>query len=147
PPPRLHPAARPVRIDVMDTNFARSRRRDLIVAFCLAAIAAVVPLFVKDSYVQNIMVLTLMWAALSQSWNILSGYCGQISLGHALYFGLGAYVSTILFTKFGMIPWLGMAAGGALSASIALALGYPCFRLRGHYYTIATVVIAETGYL
>ena len=56
----------------MDTAFAQRRRRDLIVAGCLAAIAALVPLFVKDVYVQNIMVLTLMYAALSQSWNILS---------------------------------------------------------------------------
>jgi ABC-type branched-subunit amino acid transport system permease subunit len=72
--------------------------------FCLAAIAAVVPLFVKDVYVQNIMVLTLMWGALSQSWNILSGYCGQISLGHALYFGIGAYTTALLFTKFGVLP-------------------------------------------
>jgi branched-chain amino acid transport system permease protein len=131
----------------MDTNFARSRRRDLIVAFCLAAIAAVVPLFVKDSYVQNIMVLTLMWGALSQSWNILSGYCGQISLGHALYFGIGAYTTTLLFTKFGVLPWFGMLGGGAISAVIAMGLGYPCFRLRGHYFVIATIVIAEIGLL
>ena len=131
----------------MDTNFARSRRRDLIVAFCLAAIAAVVPLFVKDSYVQNIMVLTLMWGALSQSWNILSGYCGQISLGHALYFGIGAYTTTLLFTKFGVLPWFGMLGGGVISALIAMALGYPCFRLRGHYFVIATIVIAEIGLL
>jgi branched-chain amino acid transport system permease protein len=131
----------------MDTNFARSRRRDLIVAFCLAAIAAVVPLFVKDSYVQNIMVLTLMWGALSQSWNILSGYCGQISLGHALYFGIGAYTTTLLFTKFGVLPWFGMVGGGLISAVIAMALGYPCFRLRGHYFVIATIVIAEIGLL
>ena len=92
----------------MDTGFAQRRRRDLIVAGCLAAIAALVPLFVKDVYVQNIMVLTLMYAALSQSWNILSGYCGQISLGHALYFGLGAYTTALLFTKFGVLPWFGM---------------------------------------
>jgi branched-chain amino acid transport system permease protein len=64
-----------------------------------------------------------------------------------LYFGLGAYTSTVLFTKFGVVPWIGMAAGGLLSAAIALGLGYPCFRLRGHYFTIATIVIAETGYL
>ncbi len=89
----------------MDTNFAQRRRRDLIVAACLAAIAALVPLFVKDVYVQNIMVLTLMYAALSQSWNILSGYCGQISLGHALYFGLGAYTTALLFTTFGVLSW------------------------------------------
>ena len=128
-------------------SFARGRGASITCAALIAAVTALLPLFVTDVYTQNILVLTLMFAALSQSWNILSGYCGQISLGHALYFGLGAYVSTILFTKFGIIPWIGMVAGGALSASIALALGYPCFRLRGHYFTIATVVIAETGYL
>jgi branched-chain amino acid transport system permease protein len=131
----------------MDTNFAQRRRRDLIVAGCLALIAALVPLFVKDVYVQNIMVLTLMYAALSQSWNILSGYCGQISLGHALYFGLGAYTTALLFTKFGVLPWFGMLGGGLISAVIAMALGYPCFRLRGHYFVIATIVIAETALL
>ena len=127
----------------MDKTFAQRRRRDLIVAACLAVIAALVPLFVKDVYVQNIKVLTLMYAALSQSWNILGGYCGQISLGHALYFGLGAYTTAILFTKFGVLPWFGMLGGGLISAAIAMALGYPCFRLRGHYFVIATIVIAE----
>jgi branched-chain amino acid transport system permease protein len=131
----------------MDTGFAQRRRRDLIVAACLAMVAASVPLFVKDVYVQNIMVLTLMYAALSQSWNILSGYCGQISLGHALYFGLGAYTTALLFTKFGVLPWFGMLGGGLISAVIAMALGYPCFRLRGHYFVIATIVIAETALL
>ena len=131
----------------MDSTFAQRRRRDLIVAACLTAIAALVPLFVKDVYVQNIMVLTLMYAALSQSWNILGGYCGQISLGHALYFGLGAYTTTILFTKYEVLPWFGMLGGGLISALIAMVLGYPCFRLRGHYFVIATIVIAEISYL
>jgi branched-chain amino acid transport system permease protein len=127
----------------MDNAFAQRRRRDLIVAACLTVVATLVPLFVKDVYVQNIMVLTLMYAALSQSWNILSGYCGQISLGHALYFGLGAYTTALLFTKFGVLPWFGMLGGGLISAAIAMALGYPCFRLGGHYFVIATIVIAE----
>jgi branched-chain amino acid transport system permease protein len=69
----------------MDKDFNNRRRRELITAAFFAALAATVPLFVKDVYVQNIMVLTLMYAALSQAWNVLSGYCGQISLGHALY--------------------------------------------------------------
>src|SRR4051794_31085311 len=112
----------------MDTAFARRRRRDLLTAVALAAVAALAPLLVKDVYVQNIMVLTLMYAALSQSWNILGGYCGQISLGHALYFGLGAYTTAILFTRYGVLPWFGMLGGGVISASIAMALGYPCFR-------------------
>lgn len=129
----------------MDKDFAGRRRRELITAAVLAVLAALVPLFVKDPYVQNITVLTLMYAALSQSWNILSGYCGQISLGHALYFGIGAYTTELMFTKFGILPWFGMLSGGVLSALAAMALGYPCFRLRGHYFVIATIVIAETA--
>ena len=101
----------------MDKNYTARRRRDLIIAAVLAALAALAPLFVKDVYIQNILVLTLMYAALSQSWNILSGYCGQISLGHALYFGIGAYTTELLFTKFGVLPWFGMLAGGAIAAA------------------------------
>ena len=89
------------------------------------------PLFVTDVYIQNIMVLTLMYAALSQSWNILSGYCGQISLGHALYFGLGAYTTTILFTKFGVMPWFGMVAAALLSALIAWGSAIPASACAG----------------
>ncbi|MGX7744349.1 branched-chain amino acid ABC transporter permease [Rhodopseudomonas parapalustris] len=131
----------------MDEAHLKRRRRDLIVAALLTVAAACAPLFVKDVYVQNIMVLTLMYAALSQAWNILGGYCGQISLGHALYFGLGAYTTALLFTKLGVLPWFGMIGGGVISAAIALALGYPTFRLRGHYFVIATIVIAEIGFL
>jgi branched-chain amino acid transport system permease protein len=127
--------------------FAQGRRRALMVAVLIAIAVALLPFAVEDVYVQNILILTLMYTALSQSWNILSGYCGQISLGHALYFGLGAYTTAILFTKFSVLPWFGMLAGGALSALVAMALGYPCFRLRGHYFVIATIVIAETGLL
>jgi branched-chain amino acid transport system permease protein len=133
---------------MMTTSLVASRRIGELVVFALVAAAlATLPAVVNDVYLQNVLILTLMYAALSQSWNILGGYCGQISLGHALYFGLGAYTSTVLFTKFGVVPWIGMVAGGLLSAAIALGLGYPCFRLRGHYFTIATIVIAETGYL
>src|SRR5438874_2141061 len=132
----------------MEKSAFRVRRlRDVLLALAIAAVIAALPLFVTDVYVQNILVLTLMYAALSQSWNILSGYCGQISLGHALYFGLGAYTTTLLFTKFGVLPWFGMLGGGLISAVIAMALGYPCFRLRGHYFVIATIVIAEIGLL
>lgn len=132
---------------MQDVTHASRRRRDLTLAAVFVVLAALAPLMVKDVYVQNIMVLTLMYAALSQSWNILGGYCGQISLGHALYFGLGAYTTAILFTKLGVVPWFGMVGGGLISALIAMALGYPTFRLRGHYFVIATIVIAEIAYL
>src|SRR5436309_4977173 len=129
----------------MATPFQTRRRNQLIIAAAVVAVMIALPLGVKDIYVQNILVLTVMYAALSQSWNILSGYCGQISLGHALYFGIGAYASTLLFVKFGVIPWFGMAIGGVFAATIALIVGWPCFRLGGHYFTIATIVLGEIG--
>src|SRR5207249_9379185 len=125
----------------------RRRRRSLTLGVLTAVAVPLPPFTVKDVYVQNLLILTLMYAALSQSWNILSGYCGQISLGHALYFGLGAYTTALLFTKFGVLPWFGMLVGGLISALIAMAPGYPCFRLRGHYFVIATIVIAEIALL
>ena len=129
----------------MASAFETRRRNQLIIAAAVVAVMIALPLGIKDVYVQNILVLTVMYAALSQAWNILSGYCGQISLGHALYFGIGAYASTLLFVKFGVIPWFGMAAGGIFAAAIALIVGWPCFRLGGHYFTIATIVLAEIG--
>jgi branched-chain amino acid transport system permease protein len=131
----------------MGSAFEARRHRQLTIAAIVLMAMAALPLGIRDIYFQNILVLSVMYAALSQSWNILGGYCGQISLGHALYFGVGAYTSTILLTRYGITPWLGMIAGGGLCAAIALALGWPCFRLRGHYFTIATIVIAEIGLL
>ena len=125
----------------------RRRRAQLLVALAVFAAFAALPSVVRDVYVLNVLVLTLMYAALSQSWNILSGYCGQISLGHALYFGIGAYVTSYLFVHHAVLPWAGMLGGGVLAAVVALVLGYPCFRLKGHYFTIATIVIAEIGLL
>jgi branched-chain amino acid transport system permease protein len=123
------------------------RRMQLIVGAAVFACVAALPYLITDVYLQNVLILTLMFAAVSQSWNILGGYCGQISLGHALYFGVGAYAASVLFVKYGISPWVGMAVGGVLSAALALALGYPCFRLKGHYFSIATIVIAEIGLL
>ncbi|MBN9581820.1 MAG: branched-chain amino acid ABC transporter permease [Afipia sp.] len=124
-----------------------SRRKQLVLLAAITAVCAMIPLVVGDIYLQNVLILTLMYAALSQSWNILGGYCGQISLGHALYFGVGAYTATVLFTGFGITPWLGMLVGGVISAILALILGYFCFGLKGHYFAIATMVIAEIGLL
>lgn len=129
------------------TGLLPQRRRQLILAAVVFAVLAVSPLAIRDVYLQNVLILTLLYAAVSQSWNILGGYCGQISLGHALYFGIGAYATSVLFVNYGVTPWAGMMVGGVLSAAIALLLGYPCFRLKGHYFSIATIVIAEIGLL
>lgn len=127
--------------------FAAGRRRQLLLAALVFAAIAALPFVVGNVYLLNVLVLTLLYAAMSQAWNILGGYCGQISLGHALYFGIGAYATTLLWVNAGVTPWAGMALGAALSAAAALLIGWQCFRLKGHYFSIATIVIAEIGLL
>ncbi|HUC68511.1 MAG TPA: branched-chain amino acid ABC transporter permease [Stellaceae bacterium] len=132
---------------VRDNSILRRRRRELRVAGIVLVLLALLPLATHDVYFQNLIILTILFAGLAQAWNILGGYCGQISLGHALYFGIGGYVSTLLFVRAGVPPTFGMVAGGVVGALAALLVGWPCFRLSGHYYAIATVVVGEIGYL
>jgi branched-chain amino acid transport system permease protein len=130
-----------------DNSILRRRRREVIVGVVLLAVLIVLPLPIDDVTTRNIMILTVLYAGLAQAWNVLGGYCGQISLGHALYFGVGGYVSTLLFVQGGIPPTIGMLAAGIVAALCALLVGWPCFRLTGHYYAIATVVVGELGYL
>jgi branched-chain amino acid transport system permease protein len=132
---------------VRDNSILRRRRRELVVGAVLLVLLIALPLPISDVTTRNIMILTILYAGLAQAWNILGGYCGQISLGHALYFGIGGYVSTLLFVRLGLPPTLGMLAGGGVASLCALLVGWPCFRLTGHYYAIATVVVGELGYL
>lgn len=131
----------------MTNAILRRRRREVITGVVVLAAVAVLPLLTRDVYTQNLIIITVLFAGLAQAWNILGGYCGQISLGHAVYFGLGGYVSTLLFLKLGLPPSVGMFAGGIVGGLAALLVGWPCFRLSGHYYAIATVVVGEIGYL
>ena len=130
-----------------DNAILRRRRRELLGGALLLIPLAALPFLVHDVYAQNLIITTILFAGLSQAWNILGGYCGQISLGHALYMGVGAYVSTLLLVKAGIPPTLGMFAAAAIAGLLALLVGWPCFRLSGHYYAIATVVVGEIGYL
>jgi branched-chain amino acid transport system permease protein len=106
-------------------------------------IAALFPLAVNSPSYQNTLILAMMIAQLGVAWNILGGYAGQVSLGHAAFFGLGAYTSSLLLIHFGISPWLGMLAGGMVAVIFALLIGWPCFRLKGHYFAIATIAVAE----
>lgn len=140
-------AAVPARSRPADNAILRRRRRQLWVGAAVLAGLAALPFGVRDVYAQNLLIITILFAGLSQAWNILGGYCGQISLGHALYLGIGGYVSTMLFVNLGVPPTVGVFVGGAVAGLCALLVGWPCFRLSGHYYAIATVVVGEIGYL
>ena len=109
----------------------------------LGVAAALLPLAVHSPAHLNLAILVLMGAQLGVAWNILGGYAGQVSLGHAAFYGLGAYTSTVLLLNFGINPWLGMLLGGVTAALLSLAFGWSCFRLKGHYFAMATIAVAE----
>ena len=106
--------------------------------------AALLPLLLDPrGYWIRVLTITLLFAAMAQAWNIVGGLANQISLGHAAFFGIGAYTSTVLLLKFGISPWLGMFAGGALGAMAALVIAIPTMRLQGHYFALATLAFGE----
>jgi branched-chain amino acid transport system permease protein len=93
-----------------------------------------------NDYYLNIAVMTCLWAALAGSWNLLAGYAGLISLGHSAFFGVGAYATAIVYTKFGLSPWIGLVAGMIVTTGFAVVISWPCFRLRGAFFSLATLV-------
>ncbi len=112
----------------------------------VAAIAFLLALpFWISSVWQNLLITTFYYAYLAQAWNILGGYAGQLSLGHAAFFAVGGYTSAVLAINFGISPWLGMFVGAVLAALLSLGVGYLGFRfgLRGFYFVLLTVASAE----
>jgi branched-chain amino acid transport system permease protein len=108
----------------------------------IAAMAAL-PLAVRNAFAVDIFIRILLFAFIGTAWNLLGGYAKQLSLGHAAFFGLGAYTSTLLQIDFGISPWIGMAAGGVVGMLASLPIGWLCFRLRGPYFAIATIATAQ----
>jgi branched-chain amino acid transport system permease protein len=109
----------------------------------LAIVLLALPHVVKSSFAVDIFIRILLFSFIGVAWNLMGGYAKQLSLGHAAYFGLGAYTSTIMQVDFGLSPWIGMAAGGVVAAVASLPIGWLCFRLRGPYFTIATIATAQ----
>lgn len=107
------------------------------------AVLATLPLAVKGAFALDILIRILLFAFIGTAWNLLGGYAKQFSLGHAAFFGLGAYTSTLMQIDLGISPWIGMLAGGVVAMLASLPIGWLCFRLRGPYFTIATIAAAQ----
>lgn len=109
----------------------------------LLLLLVLLPWFIQGAYYRHILIFTLMYIVLAQAWNLIGGYAGQIALGNAVFFSIGAYTSTLLLVKINMTPWMGMLVGGVFSAVVSLALGYAVLRLQGHYFAMATIAFNE----
>jgi len=112
-------------------------------ALAVAALVALPPLLPK--YHLEVLISVVFWAYLGIAWNLLGGYAGQFSFGHAAFFGIGAYTSTLLLLQAGLTPWVGMLLGGAVAAAFGLFEGYLSFRygLKGPYFSLVTLAFAE----
>lgn len=106
-------------------------------------LGAALPQLLGNDYYVHIVTMILFYAYMASCWNIVGGYGGQISLGHAAFAGIGGYTSTLLFIQLNVSPWLGMFVGALLAATAAVVVGYPCFRLRGPYFVLSTLAFAE----
>jgi branched-chain amino acid transport system permease protein len=119
----------------------KSRLPPIVLAL-LAAVPAIslVP-GVNANYWLHNFILVVMWSVIGMSWNLLSGYCGQVSFGHAAFFGIGAYTAGLIYAKLGLSAWWGLAATIPVVGLAALVIGYICLRLRGPFFALATIAV------
>jgi branched-chain amino acid transport system permease protein len=120
-------------------------RENLEKAF-LALVLIVVfglPLILRSPTYLHILVLLFLYAYLTTSWNLVGGFAGVLPLGHAAFFGIGAYTSTVLYVQYGVSPWVGMVLGGAIASITGIMIGLPTFKMRGAYFALATIAFGE----
>ncbi|MBR0881593.1 branched-chain amino acid transport system permease protein [Bradyrhizobium japonicum] len=110
----------------------------------VAAIAVAYPLLLSSPFQQRLGALVLLYAIAASAWNIVGGYAGQVSVGHVVFFGCGAYAAMGSYAKFGLSPLLGIPGGIVLAVGLAAVIGVPTLRLSGHYFSMATIAVAET---
>ena len=121
----------------MRNGTAAKFRRDVTILIVLSIVYTTGSWFVSNSYYQLILTLVPIWAAFGVSWNILSGYGGQLSFGHASFFGIGGYAMTLALVYWNLTPWLGIPLGMIVGGIAAFVIGTPTFRLRGHYFALS----------
>jgi branched-chain amino acid transport system permease protein len=102
-----------------------------------------IPIAVDSSFVYHVFVTICLYGALAIAWNIVGGYVGQLSLGHASFYGIGGYTSVLLLDHYHISPWLSMWIGAALAALVGVAISYPCFRLRGPFFALGSIAFLQ----
>lgn len=112
-----------------------------ILVFALLLI--LIPIAVKSDYYRHIFILTFIWVIIGSAWNLISGYAGQVSFGHAIFFGTGAYTAGLCVTKLHISAWWGMLFAGPVAMIVGFIIGWVCFRLRGPYFALATIAFGE----
>ncbi|MGB3413192.1 MAG: branched-chain amino acid ABC transporter permease [Microbacteriaceae bacterium] len=107
----------------------------------LGALFMLAPLWLQSNYWVRVLILVCIFGVASTGWNLLGGYASQFSLGHSVFFGIGAYATVIFQGKLGLSPWLSIPVGVAATVLVAVIVGWPSFKLTGHYFALATLAL------
>jgi branched-chain amino acid transport system permease protein len=126
-------------------NHSLLKRKDLcwLALLVLLALVPTVSAITSNTFFMHVLILILLFAAMAQAWNIIGGYGGQTSFGHSVFFGIGAYGAGMAVVTYGLSPWPGIGVGMLAAALVAVLISYPCFKLSGHYFAIATFAVVE----
>jgi branched-chain amino acid transport system permease protein len=114
-----------------------------ILPFAILACLVLLPLIGISSYTMHILILVVVWSVVGMAWNLLGGYCGQVSFGHAAFFGVGAYTAGLLYHHLGLSPWWGLPLSIVIVTLFSWVVGFICLRLRGPYFALATLAMGE----
>jgi len=123
----------------MDSRSPKTLMTTILLLFIIALISRLMDM----NFVLYVLTLVALWAYLGQCWNICYGYAGILSFGHAAFFGIGAYTSTLLLLNYGMSPWVGILFAGSTAALLGLVMGIPTLKLKGAYFALATIAVSE----
>ena len=128
----------------MISRWVGGRSRNLVFLLGLLAVLLIAPWLIND-YLLTVLIVILYSAYTGQAWNIMMGFAGQLSLGHAIYAGIGGYVAAVLFTRYGVGPWIGFLAAIPICAACGAVIGFLAFRfgVSGVYFAILTIAFAE----
>src|SRR6201994_5035684 len=118
-------------------------KRHLVWLSVVLAIIIAYPLLFSTPFQQRLGALVMLYAIAASAWNIIGGYAGQVSVGHVVFFGCGAYAAMGAYTHFGLPPLVGIPLGIVIAVAIAAIIGTPTLRLSGHYFSMATIAVAE----
>ena len=121
----------------------RKRQFKDFLPWLILAGLALVPFFLNNPYFLHMIIMVFIWVCLGQSWNLLGGFTGQVSFGHAAFYGVGAYAGGLLAFHFDASTWYGMILGPLMAMAVAVPMGLICFRLRGSYFALSMLALAE----
>lgn len=126
-------------------DIKRETRKKILIGIGIAIVAIAIPFILSGEFPHHVLTMMCIWAILGMGWNFIGGYAGQVSNGHALFYGIGAYACAVGMWIFKLSPWITMWIGMAISALIALIVGKALLRFHGHVFAIASMAIAECG--